>query len=73
MIRSKAEATKIHEQAKVQKDVFSRFNSSLSFDGNDINTLTWIDVLERMINVKANSLEGTNVPVETSTPKALRP
>ena len=53
MIRSKAEAKKIQEQTRAQKDVYP-FNSNISFDANDINTMVWLDLLERIINIKRN-------------------
>ena len=73
MIRSKAEAKKIQEQTRVQKDVYSRFNSNISFDANDINTLVWLDLLEKMTGIKRNGTEDIKVPFDAFTPKALTP
>ena len=73
MIRSKAETKKIEEQTRVQKDVYSRFNSSISFDANDINTLVWLDLLEKMTGIKRNGTEDIKVPFDAFTPKALTP
>ena len=70
MIRSKAEANKIEEQTRVQKDVYSRFNSSISFDANDINTMVWLDLLEKITGIKRNGTEDIKVPFDAFTPKA---
>ena len=73
MIRSKAEAKKIQEQTRVQKEVYSRFNSNISFDANDINTMVWLDLLERIINIKRNGTEDVIAPFDTFTPEAMIP
>ena len=73
MIRSKAEVKKIQEQTRVQKDVYSRFNSNISFDANDINTMVWLDLLERIINIKRNGTEDVIAPFDTFTPEAMIP
>ena len=64
MIRSKAEAKKFKDE-QLQKDVYSRFNSNISFDANDINTMVWLGLLERIINIKRNGTEDVIAPFDT--------
>ena len=40
---------------------------------NDINTLVWLDLLEKMTGIKRNGTEDIKVPFDAFTPKALTP